>query len=115
MVAPTTRRQRRRLYAHRPDRKLEDLGARVAAFEKALGRLISTALDTRRERLAHLARTLHAISPLETMGRGYAIVTAARSGEVISHVGQVQPGDAVSARLADGALDCTVDAVREKN
>ena len=55
---------------------------------------------------------LHAVSPLETMSRGYAIVSTADGREVISSVSQVSAGDGVLARLEDGVLDCTVDRIR---
>ena len=103
----------RRLEAHRPDRKLEVLRERIATFEKSLERLLSMTLRSRRETLSNLARTLNAVSPLETIGRGYAVVTSVDSGEVITRVGQVTKGDAVSARLTDGTLDCTVESVKK--
>ena len=65
------------------------------------------------EKLAHLARTLHAVSPLETLARGYAVVTDSASGRVISSVAGVEPGDAVTAQISDGLLDCTVTGKKE--
>ena len=103
----------RRLAAHQPDRKLAELGARLEGLEKSLKLQFSRALNSRRERLANLARTLHAVSPLETIGRGYSVLTAADSAEVVSHVAQVSAGDGVTAQIADGFLDCTVDKVRK--
>jgi len=101
----------RRLMVHRPDRKLAELGERVAFLGKAIGRLAAGTLRSRRELLGNLARTLNAVSPLETIGRGYAVITSAESGGVISSVSQVEAGDSVSAQLKDGKLDCTVDTV----
>ena len=101
----------RRLMAHRPDRKLAELNERVANLGKAIARLAAGAVRSRRELLGNLARTLNAVSPLETIGRGYAIITSAESGDVISSVSQVEAGDSVSAQLKDGKLDCTVDTV----
>ena len=56
-------------------------------------------------------RTLHAVSPLDVIGRGYAVLTAPDSGAVISSVKQVSSGDPLDAQLTDGKLRCTVDAV----
>ena len=103
----------RRLTVHRPDRKLAELNERVAYLLKAIGRLAENAVRSRRELLGNLARTLHAVSPLETIGRGYAVITSADSGDVISSVSQVEAGDGVSAQLKDGKLDCTVDTVEQ--
>ena len=101
----------RRLTAHRPDRKLAELSGRVAFLGKAIERLTDGAVRSRRELLGNLARTLNAVSPLETIGRGYAVVTSAESGDVIGSVSQVEVGDSISAQLKDGKLDCTVDTV----
>lgn len=103
----------RRLAAHRPDRKLAELGARLETLRKSLDLQLSLALKSRRDHLANLARTLHAVSPLETIGRGYSVLTAAESGEVISRIAQVSAGDGVTAQIGDGFLDCTVDEVRK--
>jgi exodeoxyribonuclease VII large subunit len=101
----------RRLMVHRPDRKLAELSERVANLGKSIGRLAENAVRSRHERLGNLARTLNAVSPLETIGRGYAVITSAQSGDVVSSVTQVEAGDKVSAQLKDGNLGCTVDTV----
>jgi exodeoxyribonuclease VII large subunit len=103
----------KRLLVHRPDRKLSELSERVVNLGKSIGRLTENAVRSRRELLGNLARTLNAVSPLETIGRGYAVVTSTKTGDVISSVSQVETGDSVSAQLKDGKLDCTVDMVNE--
>jgi exodeoxyribonuclease VII large subunit len=103
----------KRLLVHRPDRKLSELSERVVNLGKSIGRLTENAVRSRRELLGNLARTLNAVSPLETIGRGYAVVTSTETGDVISSVSQVETGDSVSAQLKDGKLDCTVDMVNE--
>jgi exodeoxyribonuclease VII large subunit len=53
---------------------------------------------------------LQALSPLATLGRGYAIV---RSGEkTVRDASTVRPGDRLDVQLAAGALDATVTEVR---
>ena len=99
----------RRLAAHRPDRQLANFVQRVAALRRTLDRLARNDLRLRRERLRDLVRTLHAVSPLDVIARGYAVLTAADSGAVISSVKQVNSGDRLDAQLTDGKLHCTVD------
>lgn len=99
-----------RLAAHRPARKLAVLTERVAAARRALDRLAVAAVQMRRQRLRHLARTLNAVSPLDVIGRGYAVLTADETGTVVSSVEQVSPGSRVAARLKDGHLNCTVES-----
>jgi exodeoxyribonuclease VII large subunit len=50
--------------------------------------------------------TLHAVSPLATLDRGYAI--AKSQDKVIFSSEQVQVGDAIEVRLAQGTLFCDV-------
>jgi exodeoxyribonuclease VII large subunit len=100
-----------RLQQRHPVTRLTELGERLAASSKSIERLAVNTVRSKRERLANLARTLNAVSPLETIGRGYAVVTSPETGDVISSVSQVKAGDSVCAQLKDGKLDCTVDTV----
>ncbi len=101
-----------RMKTHRPDRKLLELSARISKSLRSLEALVRTNIAFRRAKLADLARTLNAVSPLETIGRGYAVVTDSQSGEIISSVSQVEAGDRVTTRLKDGTFDSTVNSLR---
>jgi exodeoxyribonuclease VII large subunit len=103
----------RRLATQQPGRRLAVLRERLEAARRALQRGAEHSLRTRRRHLQELARTLQAVSPLATIGRGYAVITAAESGQVVSSVTQTRPGAAVTAELKDGWLDCTVEVIRE--
>lgn len=70
-------------------------------------------LETARENLLHMAQTLHALSPLATLDRGYAIVRNADTKVVVRDAGAVRPGERVRAQLARGALDCLVEKTHE--
>jgi exodeoxyribonuclease VII large subunit len=81
--------------------RLQSLGLRPqAAIARELQR------DTLK--LRALARSLEAVSPLATVARGYSIIADAE-GRLVRSVLQVQPGDAVSARLGDGELKLRVE------
>ena len=67
-------------------------------------------LRTRQEQLGTLGQLLDSVSPLATLQRGYAIVSSER-GTLLRSVGEVRQGNRLRARLADGVLACTVDAV----
>lgn len=66
-------------------------------------------LQAQHLRASLLARTLSAVSPLATLGRGYAILQDADSGRVIARRVDALPGQAVIARLADGELRLRCD------
>jgi exodeoxyribonuclease VII large subunit len=100
-----------RLQQRHPATRLAELSERVTAFGKSIEQLTVAAVRSRRELLGSLVRTLNAVSPLETIGRGYAVVTSAETGDVVISTSQVGPGDRVCAQLKDGKLDCTVDTI----
>ncbi|MBT8077250.1 MAG: exodeoxyribonuclease VII large subunit [Gammaproteobacteria bacterium] len=66
-------------------------------------------LAQRKARLELAARTLHSVSPLATLERGYAIVTELPSGKLLTSAADVQPGTSIAARLAQGEIRATVD------
>jgi exodeoxyribonuclease VII large subunit len=57
-------------------------------------------------RVRELARALHAVSPVRTLDRGYAIVY--RNGAIVRDAEEVAAGDSITARLARGHLGATV-------
>ncbi|MDQ1303023.1 MAG: exodeoxyribonuclease large subunit, partial [Pseudomonadota bacterium] len=57
--------------------------------------------------LAVLSGRLQTVSPLSTLERGYALVLDA-GGTVVRSTKQVQPGDPITARVADGVIKATV-------
>ena len=59
-------------------------------------------------RLRELVSRLNTLSPLATLERGYAIVTAGPDDHVITNSGQVVPGDNIRVRLMDGELSAEV-------
>ena len=60
-------------------------------------------------RLRGLARSLHAVSPLATVARGYAILQH-DDGRIVRSVGDAAAGDALDARLVDGRLRVRVES-----
>jgi len=55
---------------------------------------------------------LAALSPFATLDRGYAIVRDAEGG-IVREAASTSPGDALSVHLHRGALDVTVERVRD--
>jgi exodeoxyribonuclease VII large subunit len=91
--------------AHRtPDRAVASRRQQVEALRRALDLAVAGRLRAERDRLAGLGRTLNAVSPLATLDRGYAIVTAASTGLAIRHAADVAPRQPVRVRFADGEV-----------
>lgn len=64
-------------------------------------------------RLQLAMRGLHAVSPLATLDRGYAIVEDADSGKVLMNAADAEVGTDIRARLANGELTATVKSKKE--
>ncbi len=92
------------LRAAHPQRRLGMLRDRLLAFGNRPQAAMARQLQRDALRLRGLARSLEAVSPLATVARGYSILTHAGDGALVRSTAQVQPGDVLHARVADGAL-----------
>ena len=99
--------RQQRLGACHPRRELVHAAERLDRARQRLQHTMPRTLANQRERLAGLARQLHAISPLAVLGRGYAILEN-EAGQVIQRAPDVEPGQALTARLGEGHLDLKV-------
>jgi len=80
---------------------------RLTSAHERLRRAPLLALERKRARLDTLHARLGALSPVATLERGYAIVRG--DDGVIRSTEQVEPGDAVSIRVADGSFGATAE------
>ena len=95
------------LRASRPERRLARLRERLLALGPRQRTAIARQLQGDALKLRALARSLETVSPLATVARGYSILSTAE-GAVVRSVAQVESGDTLRAKLADGELDLRV-------
>jgi exodeoxyribonuclease VII large subunit len=90
--------------------------ARAEDVERLAGRstaAISAAVTRAADQLVHLQAQVRALSPQQTLDRGYAVVQLARGkgpgreGTVVRHPAQVPPGTGLSVRVAGGRFGAT--------
>jgi exodeoxyribonuclease VII large subunit len=89
----------------------QQIKLRSAAIQQTqlkLSKLMQQRVDQCKARLQQQMRTLAAVSPLNTLERGYSIATEADSNAVLVNAGQVKVGDAVTVRLHQGSINCEV-------
>ncbi len=79
------------------------LDSRVQRMETGMER----SLKQQRMRLARIAGSLDAMSPLKVLARGYAV--ARKDGNLVSSTEQAGLGEKLDVILTDGVLNCTVD------
>jgi exodeoxyribonuclease VII large subunit len=87
-----------------PMARVESGRQRVDDSVRALAGHMSHTLQLRAERLRGVALQLHSLSPLLTIGRGYAIVRREPGGELVTSITQVAPGQGLSVRVGDGSF-----------
>ena len=68
-------------------------------------------LSRSRERFVALTAALDAMSPLRVLSRGYAIASDG-SGRCVRSVRELDAGERLTLRFADGSADCLVEDVR---
>ena len=96
------------LLRHSPAMSVQRSIGRTDALRQRLENAGRHAVERKTNRLVLAARALDSVSPLATLERGYAIVTDAASGRVLTDASAVEVGSAIVARLADGSLQATV-------
>lgn len=92
--------------------KLEAMVGQRLALEGRLQRTAGPVMGRFRYEVSQRAARLEDLSPLAILARGYAIARTP-GGAVVGSVGAAVPGEPLEVALADGYLDCTVNAIRE--
>ncbi len=82
--------------------------ARHSHLHERLFTAACSLLENRTHRLETLAHTLHSISPLATLSRGYAIVTRQTDGTVVRTRKNVTLGSKVQIRLVEDRLSAEI-------
>jgi exodeoxyribonuclease VII large subunit len=98
---------RERLERHGARQLVQRQQALHAAVHARLVRTLAQRLALTRHRFDLAARSLNAVSPLATLSRGFAIVTAA-DGALLTDAAAVASGELIEARLARGTLTARV-------
>ena len=97
-----------RLLQHSPSGVVQRAIGRHDALRQRLVVAGQQQIERRDQRLRLAARALDSVSPLATLDRGYAIVSDASTGRVLTDATGVEPGRTITARLATGELEATV-------
>jgi exodeoxyribonuclease VII large subunit len=97
-----------RLAGQHPERTLQLLRQRLGSLAERLPRAMREGLKQRRLQLQSQMQTLHAVSPLATLGRGYSILLDER-GRAVRRAADTHTGHRLKARLGEGELDVRVE------
>ena len=95
------------MYAPVNDRRMQLDSIRRDMSAALLGKIADE-----RAKFAGLSAGLHAMSPLEVLGRGYVIAKSA--SDVVASVKQVALDDELDIMLVDGVLHCRINSKEER-
>ncbi|MET0071161.1 MAG: exodeoxyribonuclease VII large subunit [Candidatus Thiodiazotropha sp.] len=97
-----------------PQQRIEGQRHRYRLNTERLRQAMERRLRDQQTRLSQLARDLDTLSPLNTLNRGYAIVSREEDKHIIRASSEVNKGDRVRARLSQGGLLCRVEDIDPK-
>jgi exodeoxyribonuclease VII large subunit len=100
--------RRAELIALSPRAQLAAISRRLAVTATRLPAALALRLSQSGDRLSGTVRALNAVSPLATLDRGYAIVTRADDGRLVTDAAEAAAGTEIEARLARGRLRARV-------
>jgi len=92
---------------HNPRHALAHAREHLVAFRTRIDRSLERTLQRAKVRIGALDARLHALSPLAVLDRGYALVLSA-DGALVRSVSQMNAGDQLTTRLADGEFTSRV-------
>jgi exodeoxyribonuclease VII large subunit len=102
----------RRLQQGHPGARLAQHSQRLDELEGRLKFALQARLAARAARLESAARALQAVSPLATLGRGFAVITRSADGALVTAAEQLTVGESFDAQLARGGLRAQVTSRR---
>jgi exodeoxyribonuclease VII large subunit len=102
----------KRLQRNHPSYLLQQSEERYAHSQKELNRSMLQIFLKKQSDHDRIQSTLHALSPLRIMERGYSIAYL-KEKELVKSTKQVKINDTVQIQLSDGTLMCRVEDVKE--
>lgn len=90
-----------------PKDKIDECNMRIDSMQRSMENSVRMKTMSLRRLFAEQTAKLDALSPLQTLSRGYSIPTR-EDGTVIRSAGEMRSGDEFVLRLKDGQADCIV-------
>ncbi|MBN8190896.1 exodeoxyribonuclease VII large subunit [Bacillus sp. NTK074B] len=102
-----------RLQRVHPSQLIKRQNERVLFMQTRLEKQFKQVLKEKDHRFSSALSTLHALSPLKIMDRGYSLVYQ-NEGTLIKSSRQVKTGDRLEINVRDGKIHCEVESVEER-
>ena len=103
-----------KLWQHSPITTINHYQQRQEYLHQRLINANRRRLEQLGQRLFNASQTLHAVSPLATLNRGYALALLMPSGQIIRSSEQLRTGDLVQIQLARGQFTSQVKDIKQE-
>ena len=101
------------LWQHNPAITINSHKQRQEYLSQRLIAATAHKLEQLNQRLLNSSQTLHAVSPLATLNRGYAMAIEPSTGAIIRSTEQISVGELIQTRLAHGRFISQVKTITE--
>ena len=101
------------LHSKTPLRQIEQLKKDNAQILKNLRKALSQKLESQKQKLSQYSHALNTVSPLATLGRGYAIAFD-KQDNVVRSANDINVGDTLTTRVHQGSILSTVEKIETK-
>lgn len=102
------------LLRYHPAQSILNVKRRHIELTRQLSQGIERIMKDHAQRLGGAIRHLDALSPLKVMERGYSLVYDQQEDNLIKSIGDVNLGDLIKVKVADGDLSCQVWAMNSQ-
>ena len=99
------------LILHSPLKTVAGLQQKIEFQNRSIAMMVTRKLKDCRMGISMLQEKLKDMSPLSVLGRGYSIAQKLPEKWVLRSSSQVNQGDRVSVKLAEGELECLVEKI----
>ena len=104
----TLQQQMTRFYHESPQQHINIAHKEINNLKLRLTTSMQFKLKQWQQQVNNVSQALETLSPLNTLKRGYAIVTKKTSGEIIRRADEVVKGELINAKLSEGSIDSEV-------
>jgi len=99
-----------RLSRVHPETKIQESQQKIETLHLRLQQSIHQQLNVKKQALGEIVGVMQAVSPLQTINRGYAVIQD-KEGSVLRSSKTIRVGDKIKATLSDRQLLCSVNQI----
>ena len=104
-----------RVHASTPRHRIREDQRVVPQLLKRMVRGVVSAMKVKEHRTEIMMTSLHNLSPLAILSRGYSVVETLKGQKIVKSANDVSIGDSVRAKLAEGQLICLVQETKAES